>query len=51
MKKLETISSPKDDSDVDPNCVQIVPSRESDTADLEDSDDSESQYSGQNVCP
>jgi hypothetical protein len=49
MKKLETISSLNDDSDIDPNCVETVPSRESDTADLEDSDDSE--LSGQNVCP
>lgn len=50
VKKLKTISSLKDDSDIDPNCVGTVPSRESDTADLEDSDDSESQHSGQSVC-
>jgi hypothetical protein len=42
MKKPKTISSLKNDSDIDPNCVGTVPSRESDTADLEDSDDLES---------
>jgi hypothetical protein len=42
MKKLKTISSLKDHSDIDPNCAEAFPSSESDTAHLDGSGDSES---------